>query len=38
MHLFLGLLASYAFLLGLYKIADQVKRVCRWIVDRTRYR
>lgn len=37
MRLFLGLLTCYTFLLGLYRVFDQVKSVCCWIVDRIRY-
>jgi hypothetical protein len=38
MHTFLALLAAYAFVLGLYGIAAQVKAVCRWIAERSRFR
>lgn len=38
MHAFLGFVALYAFLLGLYGIAQQVKAIIQWIGERSRFR
>lgn len=38
MRAFLGLLTLYAFLLGLYGIAQQVKAIVQWIGERSRFR
>ncbi len=38
MRAFLGFLALYAFLLGLYGIVQQVKAIVQWIAERSRFR
>lgn len=38
MHTFLGLLSVYAFVLGLYGIVNQVRAICQWIAERSRFR
>lgn len=38
MHTFLGFLVLYAFLLGLYRLFDQVRSLFRWLLDRVLHR
>jgi len=38
MRTFLGFVALYAFVLGLYGIAQQAKALARWVLDRSRFR
>lgn len=33
----LGILAIYAFILGLGRVAHQVRSICRWVIDRVRH-